>query len=731
MLKLREPIQLKSARGLSLLSTRELGALAGNYDMTQSAISPSSLMLLFSPQSELPEDMGGSSSISIRRSSTDVRNITLSVVNNLLNTIALNQHNDFTYQDRVHITSMLRTLGIENVQQFMEQVQLLRQEHQSISQLLTLYHNETVQQYAGSRTQNETYNRHDSHHSTVHQGAEGGSRYYLHNDIYHRLQTGDIYQELHAHQTVPSMPHSFVNNLQLRLSEQLRVSNHLQLNELRSRTVTGSRMTLHHHQNSYETGELLPPPTTEREVLQQAATAMLLTTVDNLFTQRFNAHYANADNWVNVAEQLEQTAYNTLSRFESYHSGQTFTYSNDTQYTQSQLAIYNTEATLLRQLIRGEQQTKAEGAATLQSFTQAGDTYIEHRVTQQGEETPAADSEQITEGQSTTERVTSQITDITRQLLQGTGSINYSATGSTKPIEPLQELTLSQLAQLPPQEVSEEVLIQQLDAIDHKNREMLTRLQERTEVLRREVIAPQSVDPSRMRADALRAITEPEKLFAELRERPEVPMQHTQSPAAEAMLELATPEVRALLQTVTQYANNPQAQLAALHTATPMDLHRDTQQVMQATREIEQVERELLQTTVQVEQQQTVQQSLQEWTQAMQIQPLSNHPQGVPPVPFVHKTERKAVEEELLELLEQQRTSRTEVVHEEQEHLQVNTLRETNQTTLNQQFVTQSTEEVTELVNRALTRQMGTITDKVYSQMERKLQMERNRRGRF
>ena len=45
--------------------------------------------------------------------------------------------------------------------------------------------------------------------------------------------------------------------------------------------------------------------------------------------------------------------------------------------------------------------------------------------------------------------------------------------------------------------------------------------------------------------------------------------------------------------------------------------------------------------------------------------------------------------------------------------------------------VTQTTEDITALVNRTMARQMNAITDKVYRQMERKLQMERSRRGRL
>ena len=45
--------------------------------------------------------------------------------------------------------------------------------------------------------------------------------------------------------------------------------------------------------------------------------------------------------------------------------------------------------------------------------------------------------------------------------------------------------------------------------------------------------------------------------------------------------------------------------------------------------------------------------------------------------------------------------------------------------------VAQTTEDITELVNRTLARQMRSISDQVYRQMEKRLQTERSRRGRW
>ena len=99
------------------------------------------------------------------------------------------------------------------------------------------------------------------------------------------------------------------------------------------------------------------------------------------------------------------------------------------------------------------------------------------------------------------------------------------------------------------------------------------------------------------------------------------------------------------------------------------------------------------------------------------------------PLPLVHKTEQHAVSEELLEQLEQQRQTVRQLeqtqVTEKQERVETQQIEQTQRTT-----VERMSEDVTELINRTLARQLGTISDKVYSQMEKRLRMERVRRGR-
>ncbi len=102
------------------------------------------------------------------------------------------------------------------------------------------------------------------------------------------------------------------------------------------------------------------------------------------------------------------------------------------------------------------------------------------------------------------------------------------------------------------------------------------------------------------------------------------------------------------------------------------------------------------------------------------------------PLRLLHKTEQSFVTEELLEQLDQHHevVQRAEQTHqtkqaERRERVAMQDMEQSVHRT-----VERTSEDVAELINRTLAKQLGTISDKVYSQMEKRLRLERARRGR-
>ena len=117
MLTLREPIQLNSQREF-LTASEDFGArIAGNYALLAAHFTPKDLLFLLTAPPELPEDLGGMTTIAVQNSAVDVRTVTMDVVNHVVNRILLEHSDHFTYQDQVYITSVLNKQRILEVLQ--------------------------------------------------------------------------------------------------------------------------------------------------------------------------------------------------------------------------------------------------------------------------------------------------------------------------------------------------------------------------------------------------------------------------------------------------------------------------------------------------------------------------------------------------------------------------------------------------------------------------------------
>lgn len=96
---------------------------------------------------------------------------------------------------------------------------------------------------------------------------------------------------------------------------------------------------------------------------------------------------------------------------------------------------------------------------------------------------------------------------------------------------------------------------------------------------------------------------------------------------------------------------------------------------------------------------------------------------------LIHKDQRNLPDEEILEYLRQYRQSESRQKNDFKQTVENNIVETKEINQKKNEVVTRSKEGVEELVQRNLQRQMETITDRVFHRIEKKLQMERRRRG--
>lgn len=393
MLTLHKPLQLNSLTNAVAPSDAFDQKIMANYALMQAQFTPKDLLFLLAAPPELPENLGGMTTFAVQNNVTDRSELMLTVVNHVLNRILLSNTQDFTYQDQVYIDGVLQKLGVTDVSEFMRQVRLLHEENTSIAQLSALYEdNLTVLQSIATEAEGQAAAASAAQPGEMESDRPAG--WYLHQEIYQRLQTARIYNEIATLQHDQTSLQQTLRRQEFHLAEQRRISNFLQLTEMKNQVRQGDALQLTYLENQYETGELLPPPADEEQVIEQLAQASLLDAVGRAMVTASANHIDLRSIYLDLRQALSQTAENTLARYQSYHSEQNRRFQENTTLAESRNALYREEIHLLNQLLTGSPAQQSEQSVIRQrDVIDARHTLeLTHRM-----EAQAADETEITE----------------------------------------------------------------------------------------------------------------------------------------------------------------------------------------------------------------------------------------------------------------------------------------------------------------------------------------------
>lgn len=774
MLTLKGPIELHSVRqGLTGNVDSFCQKIQGNYGLIGRNYTARDLLFLLTAPPELPEDMGGMTTLVSNQTTVDARSITLDVVNNVINRIMLDGSSQFTYQDQVYITNVLNRLGVNNIEQFMTQVRQLRAENESTVHLTRLYRAELeriLEKQLTEKTEKILPVRMESESEAT--AYEPDPSVMMSLNILQRLNTTELYETVHAFQRNWIRSENHFHRNEMRLSEQLRFSNQVSLAELKQQIYHQPQLSLQHHLNQYEAGTILEIPQSEEQVLSQAAVAALVTAVDNTVVEVLNRPQYRQEQWIRLENALWQTAENTLSRFETYHTHYQPTlkasepnvevvWNRYAQELREYLSVYpklhteyreqwrmpgippaaNLLMAHLTQLEEGDQISE-ETLNEIQLHSEQTRTVIRELLeTREGKpvQIPPQIEREILLHRETLERNEEHFRELQRQetILRQDQAEQLPESSVIQIVQPDQippEITLPPLELTPHQaeEQAPEALVEHLERINQNNKTILQTIQQAAMVQKPLDVTRKGPDMRRTIQDSLRALEEPELVLREIYEEGlrEKEQKTSYTPQEQAILKQASPQDRILYERILAFQKDPDKALAEglVRPGNMGALTAELQLAMEQTPVVQ----EHLETVRETE-------KLREETETVLEHFLHLPPQQrrveefhkAPPqaVRIVHKQAAPDISEELIEEL-QQRTRQT-IKTESSEEITRHSAHQTELTQTEHQVVRQTTEDVTELVNRTLARQMRTISDQVYKQMERRLQTERSRRGRF
>lgn len=316
MLTMREPLELKTARAIALLSPAFQEKIEANYDTAANPVNREDLLhfMMEAPRIQIQE--GGR--FQITQSQTDKRrSVTIWTVNQVLNRLLLWNENHFTYQDQVYIERQLRRMGIREVPSFLKQVREVCGDCQEIHRLTNQY--ESIGRVFREAGVNLGKLRTVTAQGKKETGVDE-QMVPLYREIYRRLDTRRIYRELRC------FHHNQFGRSQMdetcRFAEYERTELELACSE--AGTAAMERVQgIPERVNPYELAEQTAGGGVSGNAMEQMksrmVSAVFLNLAEQTYAQRLEMQADIRREWTDFRFAFRETVINTLKRFENYH----------------------------------------------------------------------------------------------------------------------------------------------------------------------------------------------------------------------------------------------------------------------------------------------------------------------------------------------------------------------------------------------------------------------------
>lgn len=360
MLTIKAPIELTCRPSIVSSNEAFYHRILGNYGVIGSGIDREDLLHALTMPIEIYLGEGGMTNLVQHTQIQNSQENKLTMINNLLNRIAVMEEVHLTYQDRVYITDVLQRLGVQDIKQFMKQVSQIKQKTQTTEQLISLYWNHLEELTQLVREYQTKESTHKTQKETIKE-----ERLHLHEEITHRLKTAAIYQILHNFYTSHHQNSVSVTQAELQIAEQKQVAIQVLLNQLKQEVQQQPLPLQYQYDNYYETLKLSEEEHVEEALNSQITSAVLLNVIDRLYLSRFERQQYQYNTWLSMEHALYQSAENTLYRLQANYLSST--YRQQEQYldlkTQQKLQVQEIE--VLQQLLMTSWESK-ERLYTLQ-----------------------------------------------------------------------------------------------------------------------------------------------------------------------------------------------------------------------------------------------------------------------------------------------------------------------------------------------------------------------------
>lgn len=380
MLTMGGPIPLKSARDVGTLGGMFGERIRGNYEQMQGRINPVEILHFLSAPPELYVAATDMTTLVNQQNGTEIKNLELSLVNNVLNRILVSDHMEFTYQDRVFVENILKKIGVTDVREFIRQVQRIKEETGTVRELLTLYESgrdtlKAIQEYRVKHTQMQRIQ--EKKEEKGEGELEAADR--MAAVVLKRLRTNDIYREVGRYAAFRFGSRTMLDRFELSFGEQSIAASYLTLNDYRSRVFEQGPNTVYNLPERYEAWHLNLTDENHGQFINNFLRTALLHAVGQIFHLRYTEFKKNTGLWHEFTDALHVSVRNTFQRFENLSAMSSFTIQDREAYHRTVQHFERQEISALKHLFAISGQRTADAthdAQTVQVLSQDRTTVI-------------------------------------------------------------------------------------------------------------------------------------------------------------------------------------------------------------------------------------------------------------------------------------------------------------------------------------------------------------------
>lgn len=309
MLTILAPIEITAKN--SIVNDNESFAhhIRAGYDLMRTHIDETDLLHVVNtpPEIYIAEGEGYTSILS--QNNVNQHNYEkVEIINNLINTIINSAEVDMTYQMRTFVTDALYKLGIRDDRKFMQAFYKLVDEYHSKNKIVdTYFYDETkVEELKNSLTElinNKTVD--DSRH------YEDKSELNLYESIFNRLQTGAIYQ------IVSNFNHTReyeqISAEEYLVSEQTNTALNMLINNIAQSAEFNSPEIIYNYDNRYEQ-EYVEGDVTSEQTNNVVTAAVFLDMIRNLYSTGYDRFTTDNNAYYDFTSTIYNSSNNTYHR---------------------------------------------------------------------------------------------------------------------------------------------------------------------------------------------------------------------------------------------------------------------------------------------------------------------------------------------------------------------------------------------------------------------------------